>query len=274
MRKTGKFTFVALAILAVVGGVLTRGLVAFADGTVSVMVGNVAVPIGKTVGFTVNATNAAGRVDIVSNNPSIATVSETSIWMDTGINDEESQLITVTGVDVGSTTITVTATDVSSYDETTVTANYTINVTVYPDITEDDVLTVIDEYHMVLKEGGFTDITSRVNAGTAEKTFTHLNSGDTELSSNAITTGDKIVMVIAGTEYDYNISLTGDVNMDGLVTSADYIKIKKHIMGSETIAANSVAFYAADVDGNDSIASRDYIKIKLYIMNGGIWPAD
>lgn len=62
--------------------------------------------------------------------------------------------------------------------------------------------------------------------------------------------------------------IKGDVNGDGKVSSADYVKIRKHIMQTDLIKEN-IYFYAADINNDDKISSADYVKIRKYIMNGG-----
>ena len=60
--------------------------------------------------------------------------------------------------------------------------------------------------------------------------------------------------------------LTGDTN----VSSADYVKVRKHIMGTGVIDDSRLT-YLADVNGDGRITSADYVKIRKYIMNGGEW---
>ena len=57
----------------------------------------------------------------------------------------------------------------------------------------------------------------------------------------------------------------GDVNGDGKITPADYVKIKNHIMGNTTLAGASKA--AADVNGDGNITPADYVKVKNKIMS-------
>ena len=78
-----------------------------------------------------------------------------------------------------------------------------------------------------------------------------------------------ILNIYSVTEYKtYKLSLLGDVNGDGKINSADYVKIRKHIMQTENIS-DKVYYYASDVNNDDKITSADYVKIKKYIMNGG-----
>lgn len=56
----------------------------------------------------------------------------------------------------------------------------------------------------------------------------------------------------------------GDVNGDGKITPADYVKVKNHIMGKSKLTGNSLK--AADMNGDGKITPADYVKIKNHIM--------
>ena len=79
-------------------------------GSVTVSPGSLSMYVGESKTFSINAANAAGRVDISSNNGCIS-VSPASTWVENG-----SVAITVTGNSVCSTTVIVTLTDVAPYD--------------------------------------------------------------------------------------------------------------------------------------------------------------
>ena len=57
--------------------------------------------------------------------------------------------------------------------------------------------------------------------------------------------------------------VTGDVSGDGKINSSDYVKVRKHIMGT---ALTGVYFTAADYNKDGRVASSDYVKIKKIIM--------
>ncbi len=58
-------------------------------------------------------------------------------------------------------------------------------------------------------------------------------------------------------------AVTGDVSGDGKISSSDYVKIRKHIMGT---ALTGVYFTAADYNKDGRVSSGDYVKIKKIIM--------
>lgn len=56
----------------------------------------------------------------------------------------------------------------------------------------------------------------------------------------------------------------GDVNNDGKITPADYVKVKNHIMKKSTLTGKALT--AADVNKDGNITPADYVKIKNHIM--------
>ena len=67
-------------------------------------------------------------------------------------------------------------------------------------------------------------------------------------------------------EIEYTIVKLGDINGDGKITPADYVKIKNHIMQTNTLG--DLYKKAAAVNGDENITPADYVKVKNHIMNG------
>ena len=65
----------------------------------------------------------------------------------------------------------------------------------------------------------------------------------------------------------YTNIVRGDINGDGKISSIDYVKVKNHIMGTNTIS-NTIYQKSADANKDSKISSLDYIRIKNIIMNG------
>ena len=59
--------------------------------------------------------------------------------------------------------------------------------------------------------------------------------------------------------------MLGDVNGDGNITPADYVKVKNKIMGVS--ALDAILEKSADVNKDGNITPADYVKIKNHIMN-------
>ena len=82
--------------------------------------------------------------------------------------------------------------------------------------------------------------------------------------SGLIASGDKIKIKTNSEEKEYIVIIYGDVNGDGKISSADYIKIKNHIM--ETNKLTNLEKEYADANKDGKISSADYIAIKNHIM--------
>jgi len=83
-------------------------------------------------------------------------------------------------------------------------------------------------------------------------------------TSGIIASGDKIKIKTATEEKEYTIILYGDVNSDGKISSADYIKVKNHIM--EVTKLNSLEQLFSDANKDGKVNSADYVTIKNHIM--------
>ena len=88
--------------------------------------------------------------------------------------------------------------------------------------------------------------------------------GTTVASDKFVGTGMTVTVTHKATSrvYTKTVAVRGDVNGDGAVKGADYMKIKKSI--SNTDLLSGVYFEAGDVNGDGFIKSADYIRIKSY----------
>lgn len=64
---------------------------------------------------------------------------------------------------------------------------------------------------------------------------------------------------------EYTLVVLGDVNGDGNITPADYVRIKNHIMNVTPI--EGIYTVGADVNGDGGITPADYVRVKNHIMN-------
>lgn len=89
-----------------------------------------------------------------------------------------------------------------------------------------------------------------------------LNKNGEEITDDTlIGTGAKIK--IDGEE-KYTIVKMGDVNGDGIITPADYVKIRNHIMELTTLSNSYLS--AADINKDGVITPADYVKVRNHIM--------
>lgn len=96
----------------------------FAAGRFSLSKSSSSITEGKTDSFTINGSNATGRVDITSSNTSVATVSSSSKWL-----ENNSTIVTITAKKAGTAKITVSGT-IADKDGNEATVTKTISVTV------------------------------------------------------------------------------------------------------------------------------------------------
>ena len=76
----------------------------------------------------------------------------------------------------------------------------------------------------------------------------------------------KIILLIMILFFSITVYALGDVNFDGKIGTADYMLIRKYILGSVSLNENEQR--EADVNGDNKINSKDYILIRKSIVNG------
>lgn len=104
-----------------------------AAGSIQPSPRNISITKGGAGTFTITASNACGRVDVYSNNPSVATVNVSSKWL-----ENDSVVVTVNGISAGTVSIVVKLSDAATFDEEELSGSYAVNVTVTEPVTNND----------------------------------------------------------------------------------------------------------------------------------------
>ena len=104
---------------------LSLSNVVLGAGSFSISASSKSLTKGNTTTISVTANNCAGQFSISSSNPSVASVSPSSTWL-----DNSSATITITAKSAGKATITITAVDVTDTDLNDITGSKTCTVTV------------------------------------------------------------------------------------------------------------------------------------------------
>ena len=106
-----------------------------------------------------------------------------------------------------------------------------------------------------------------VKIGTKAKDILNKIKGVTITSDGKTLTGNEVLGtadVITFNNNSYRIVIKGDVNGDGKITPADYVRIKNSIMKTSSLSA--VFTKAADVNNDNKVTPADYVNVKNYIM--------
>lgn len=121
MRKVKQLILILIMVMC--------PLVVNAESKVSVTPNKISIKKGETAKFNIMMDKAVGRVDIVSSDPKIASISNSSIWL-----ENNTETITVTGKNAGEVIITIKCSDVATFEDnitpTPLTGEYQVKVTV------------------------------------------------------------------------------------------------------------------------------------------------
>ena len=86
-----------------------------------------------------------------------------------------------------------------------------------------------------------------------------------KVDSNIAKTGD--IITINGEKY--TLVKMGDAQGDGLINSADLLRIQKYLLGITKLEKESAYYKASDTNLDDTINSADLLKIQKYLLGVG-----
>ena len=110
-----------------------------------------------------------------------------------------------------------------------------------------------------------SEITSKAT-GNAKITVKRDN-GEEVLGDSLLGTGMKIECINGNQNEVYEYVLMGDVNGDGIINSADLLKVRQHLLETNMLSGSYLK--AASMAGGTSINSADLLKLRQYLINQG-----
>lgn len=143
-------------------------------------------------------------------------------------------------------------------------------------VTEDMVLYAIwqENYDYVINKYTYDNnlniikgipITTSIN--TYKKNF-KLNTDykmEVDTAYSVLNTGSKTKIYYKDNLYkEYTNVVLGDINGDGLINSADLLKIRQHLLGTKTLSG--VYYMAADINSDDKINSTDLLRVRQHLL--------
>ena len=220
-----KIVSILLAMMLLIGVVSIN---AFAAGGLGISTGSLSLKPGESGSVTVSASNCAGTFSVSSSNPSVATASASTDWL-----DNDSATISISAKSAGTTVITVTATDMATYDEENITGQArSITVTVAAPAAPATTTTTAKKTDDVTKET------------TTKKTAEKAELGALKVIAN----NDVAVAIVPGT-YDYDIKVPYGTK-------------------SLTVDASALDDATVEVIGNDNISDGSVVNINVTSKDG------
>lgn len=112
---------------------------------------------------------------------------------------------------------------------------------------------------------------NKIIVGTTESNFkNHIRLGDNysvtvDSSNNLIYTGSKTRIYDSGNLIKkFTNVVTGDITGDGIINSADLLKIRQHLIGVKPL--NGIYFTASDINYDNTVNSADLLKIRQHLI--------
>lgn len=237
MRKYNKIISICLVIMFMFTVLPVNVFAAEASaGSYSVSLSSSKINKGKSTTLKITTSHCAGKFNVTSSNPSVATVSTGSLWVD------GTSSITVKGVSKGTATITITPVDVA--DEKLDDITYSKSVTIK--VTETVKTTTKVEEEDNKKETEDTDKTK---------------SSDATLKNITVKNG---TLVFDKNKTEYTINVGKDVTSLGLKATANSTKATVKITGDENfkVGENIVKVTVTAEDGTTKVYTITVIKSK------------
>ncbi len=104
--------------------------------------------------------------------------------------------------------------------------------------------------------------TSEVSETSATETSEVSETSATETSE----VSDTSTSETSDTDEPSGETLLGDVNVDGKVSTADLLAMKKHLLGTKEIETGSQSFTNADVNVDGKVSTADLLALKKYLL--------
>lgn len=161
----------------------------------------------------------------------------------------------IKGIKEGSAKLTIEATDGSG-------VKTTITVTVLNLFTSESKYALDGNY--IINVSPETTYEEALSNFATPSSITMYNSGGTKVTSGNIGTGFTAKKTTSGTTKTYTFVVLGDVSGEGIINSADLLKIRQHLLG--TITLKDQYFESADITLDGIINSADLLRERQHLL--------
>ena len=130
----------------------------------------------------------------------------------------------------------------------------------------DSSMRIIDNNLILYNTDTTTSLMSLFNIYANSKEFKVYDSDNNPTNNTKFKTGDKLYIILDNKYIaaKYNVVVLGDINKDGYVNSGDLLKIRQHMLGSNTLSG--VGFIAANLNFDNYVNSGDLLKIRQHML--------
>lgn len=124
---------------------------------------------------------------------------------------------------------------------------------------------VIKNSILVSKDNNLNNVINKINVYSNEHIYTHYNNKNEVVTDGILKTGDSIKILLNNLiEYKYDIAILGDINGDGIINSADLLRVRQYLLG-KTKLENSF-YISSDINDDEIINSADLLRLRQHLL--------
>lgn len=243
--KSINLKFILIVGVIAIAAMFLPANVAEANGNFSINKGSANLIIGETTSITITASDCAGQFTISSSNPSVATVSTSSFWL-----DNSSTTITITSMEVGTATISVRAEDVTDTSLNDVLGTKTCSINVSKPTTP----VAPNNENNSSNNNSKPNTNNNSNANNNNNKPEEPKSNDSTLKGLEIE-GYELYPVFDTNTREYNLRVTNDITKVTVVPTVNYSKASCKIEGTTeelAVGKNVITVVVTAEDGTTS----------------------
>lgn len=118
---------------------------------------------------------------------------------------------------------------------------------------------------IVVKNNSFKNITDKIKTYSLSTEYLHMDKYSGVIGDETVGTGHKLRIDINYVNHkEYSISVLGDISGDGLINSADLLKMRQHLIGTNSVFGEY--FIAADITNDNAVNSADLLRLRQHLL--------
>lgn len=124
---------------------------------------------------------------------------------------------------------------------------------------------IVKNGNILIKNNNYSDIIHKINTHAIKTEYSHYDKDNKLVDNGIVRTGDILKIKLNGIkDYKYTLGVIGDVSGDGAVNSADLLRMRQHLIGTQK--STGVYYLAADITDDYTVNSADLLRLRQHLL--------